>query len=400
MYNDNNCLKGDRTLTKEEKATIENKINTISEALDGMSDNMTMFERIQLMNDKRKLLEDVGRLDEEDVLAGDIIKAISDGVSYHTWDSLSDEDTSILDDINRANYIVRGRRHYDEFYIALEYDRKIENQFYLPRRSVLMKHGIPQAFQQVIDGELDLVTISMPKRLGKTQNGIGLIDFLIGKNPDGQVLAAGAGSQLVQSFYEGALEYIEDTEEYNYNEIFPQAKLVDTDAKGLMFDLGRKKRFKSLTCRSVDGAVVGSTQATLLLYLDDCVSGQEEARNYARLEKKWGQIKADIMGRRMQGCPIVIAGTRYSMKDPIGMLQEVGKEAGWRCKFIEIPALDENDESNWDYEYDAGNGDIIRKGFSTEYYRNERAFSSSIVWESEFQQQPFEERIEYLEKKK
>lgn len=354
---------------------LRSKIDDINDLL---GKELSEKERIILLNDKRKLLEDLGEFEEEDDLADVVIERTKQLIDT---DALSDEDKIYYDKILRQNYIVRGRSHIDEFWIALEYDREPKNMFYLPRRKKFIDNGIMQGHQDIIDGKLDLLTISMSKRLGKTTLGIGLIAFLAGKYIRKGVLATGAGATLVNSFYKGAME-IMTSPEYNYLEIFPEARVVATSAEYMSVDLGVQKRFPSFTCRSIDGAIVGNTEASSLLYLDDCVEGFEEARNYDRLEKKWQTITGDVLGRRLEGCPIVICGTRYSVQDPIGRLQELGKKIGWRMKCIEIPALDENDESNWEYE--------DGKGFSTEYYRRERQVVSKETWESEFQQQPFE----------
>ena len=115
------------------------------------------------------------------------------------------------------------------------------------------------------------------------------------------------------------------------------------------------------------------------------MSGFEEANNYARLDLLWNKIRGDVLGRRKEGVPIIIIGTRYSIHDPIGHLQEMGKQLGWRVKIVEVPALDPvTDESNFRYKYGLG--------FSTEYYRNERKLTLESQWASEFQQQPIETR--------
>ena len=79
------------------------------------------------------------------------------------------------------------------------------------------------------------------------------------------------------------------------------------------------------------------------------------------------RLRGDLLGRRIRGCPIVAQGTRYSIYDPIGRLQEVADTMKWRTKIIEIPALDPvTDESNFEIELDGV------KMFTTEYYRHER----------------------------
>lgn len=363
-------------MKKEEKSLILEKIREIDEYIGLVK---TEAERLVILNDKRRLYEEVGDFDEEDELAGLIIKRIGAYLAEHP--SLEEEELTTFDKILRQNYIVRGRRHIDEFWIALEYDRRPENMFYLPRRKVLAP--IIDAQQRLLDGELDFLAISQPKRTGKTTTGCGLIAHLAGRYPRKGILASGAGAALVNSFYRGVYE-LTTSPEYNFKEIFPDAELVDTSAEYMSMDFGVKKRFPSFTCRSIDGAIVGNTEASSLIYLDDCVEGVEEARSYDRLSKKWEKIRGDVLGRRVEGCPIVACGTRYSVHDPIGKLIDMAKEVGWRAEVVEVPALDEKDESNWDFCPGA------KGSFSTDYYRKERKVVSKETWESEFQQQPYE----------
>lgn len=359
----------DKELTLEKIADIEKYIPSVKEE----------WEKIVLLNDKRKLYEEIEDLDSEDDIAGILIDRISDYLGENP--DLPDERLIDVDKILRQNYIVRGRRHIDAFWVALEYDRRPENMFYIPRRKVLQP--IIEAHQELLDGKLDLLAISQPKRTGKTSTSLGLVSMIAGMYPRKGILASGAGTGLVNSFYKGIQEFIMSPE-YNFNEIFPEAKVVDTSAEYMTIDLGVKKRFPSITCRSIDGAIVGSTEASSLIYLDDCVEGFEEARSYDRLDKKWEKIRGDVLGRRVEHCPILICGTRYSIKDPIGRLIEVAKEVGWRYKVLEVPALNENDESNWDFCPGA------KGSFSTAYYLNERKIVSTETWESEFQQRPIE----------
>lgn len=51
--------------------------------------------------------------------------------------------------------------------IALEWNRPIEKQFFLPRRRILEKHGLIQAMQDVADDKLDFLFVSMSPRVGK-----------------------------------------------------------------------------------------------------------------------------------------------------------------------------------------------------------------------------------------
>lgn len=283
----------------------------------------------------------------------------------------------------RRCLLFEAPHDFDSFMTYIELDRKPEKRFYAPRKRYL--RPMVQGFQDVLDGKLRLLTISMPKRAGKSQTGINFVNMLSGKFPDRSTLMEGTGDDLVKSFYNGCLEYLTVPNEYLFYDVFPDARLVQTNADTKTVNLKSKSRFPTIMCRSIDARQVGLSEATNVLYLDDCVEGREEAKNRQRLDDKWEVISGDIMGRAIEGTPMVFTGTRYSLYDPIGRVQEHAQREGWAWRAIEIPALDlVTDESNYEYEREG------KKVFTTAYFREQRELLSAEQFESEFQQQPFE----------
>ena len=288
-----------------------------------------------------------------------------------------------FDNLNFRQLLFGAPHFFDDYLQAVEYGKPLDKQFYLPRRHYLKRYV--DAYQEVLEGKLDFLSISMPKRCGKSQMGINFVNMLSGREPDRSTLMEGTGDDLVKSFYNGCLEYLVTPSDYHYYDIFPDSKLVQTNADTKILNLLHKSRFPTVMCRSIDSRQVGLSEATNLLYLDDCVEGREEAKNRQRLDDKWEVISGDIIGRAIEGTPIVICGTRYSLYDPIGRLQEEMQKQKKRMRIIETPALDPvTDESNFEY---------TREGvqvFTTQYFRDQREMLSEEQFESEFQQQPFE----------
>ena len=283
----------------------------------------------------------------------------------------------------RRCLLFEAPHDFDSFMTYIELDRKPEKRFYAPRKHYL--RPMVQGFQDVLDGKLRLLTISMPKRAGKSQTGINFVNMISGKFPDRSTLMEGTGDDLVKSFYNGCLEYLTVPNEYLFYDVFPDARLVQTNADTKTANLKSKSRFPTIMCRSIDARQVGLSEATNVLYLDDCVEGREEAKNRQRLDDKWEVISGDIMGRAIEGTPMVFTGTRYSLYDPIGRVQEHAQREGWAWRAIEIPALDlVTDESNYEYKREG------KKVFTTAYFREQRELLSAEQFESEFQQQPFE----------
>lgn len=290
-----------------------------------------------------------------------------------------------LNEAYKKSLLMDAKVDFDSFMLYLEQQRPVDERFYLPRRKVL--RPIVNAFQDVADGKLDLLTVSQPKRTGKTTIGTWFVLFRAGNAPNGSSVCSGAGDMLVKSFYNGMLDVLTQKDKYLYYDVFPEAKLASTNADEKTLNLKEKKRFATITCRPIDGQITGSTEATPdgVIYLDDCVKNEEEAVNRDRLDFLWDKIRGDILGRRLEGCPIVAQGTRYSLYDPLGRLQEVAPSMGWRTKVLEIPALDPvTDESNFEITVKG------KKMFTTEYYQHERGLVTEMQWMSQFQQQPFE----------
>lgn len=274
----------------------------------------------------------------------------------------------------------------DSFFQYIELDEEDPyKRFYFPRRNVLK--SVVSAYQEIYDGKLDFLSVSQPKRTGKTTSGLKLCQMMGGRKPDGSIFATGKGEGLVKRFYGGLMQAFSDQQQYErFLKVFPNSEKIGQSAEGLSIDLkGGRSVFPTFTCRPIDGAIVGCTEANVLVYIDDCVKNHEEARNRDRLEFLCEKVTDDVLGRRLEGTPIIIQGTKYSLYDPITALQEKAALLGWRWKEVAIPALDPiTDESNWE---------IIREGkkiFTTDYYRKERMLVSEETWAAEFQQEPFE----------
>ena len=280
----------------------------------------------------------------------------------------------------------------DSFFQYIEVDEKDPyKRFYFPRKKVLQP--VVAAYQEIYDGKLDFLSVSQPKRTGKTTGGLRLAMMMGGRDPDGSIFGVGKGEGLVKRFYGGLLQGFETESTYQrFLSVFPEAvKIGDNykSAENLSIDLKRKNIFPTFTCRPIDGAIVGCTEANVLVYIDDCVKNHEEARNRERLEFLCEKVTDDVLGRRLEGTPIIIQGTKYSLYDPITALQNKADELGWRWREVAVPALDPvTDESNWEIYRKDKQG--LRKIFTTDYYRKERKLVSEETWAAEFQQEPFE----------
>lgn len=272
----------------------------------------------------------------------------------------------------------------DSYFIYLERKRDQHAKFYEPRRELLMKHGIIQALQDLVDDKLDLLSISMPPGTGKTTLEIFLLSGIIGWNPDMPNLASSFSGTMTHSIYDGVNQILTDADEYSWHEIFPEVTFKareGTNSKDQTINVGKRKRFKSLTCRAINASLTGNTRCEYLLCADDMCSGIEEALNKDRLEKLWQVYNTDLKTRKKQGCKELHIATRWSTLDLIGRLKALN-ENNPRARFIAVPALDANGESNFEYD-----GDV---GFNTAYFKDIQMSMDDISFKCLFQNEPIE----------
>ena len=177
-----------------------------------------------------------------------------------------------FDDLMFRSLLFGAQHFFDDYLQAVEYGKPLDKKFYQPRRHYLRRYV--DAYQEILDGKLDFLSISMPKRAGKSQLGINFTNMLSGKYPDRATLMEGTGDDLVKSFYLGCLEYLTLPSDYHFYDIFPESKLVQTNADTKIINLLHKSRFPTVMCRSIDARQVGLSEATNLLYLGNAFTSK------------------------------------------------------------------------------------------------------------------------------
>lgn len=291
-------------------------------------------------------------------------------------------------DMYRKTFLTSSHYLFEDFMIYLEINRPINEQFYRPRMKKLK--SIVDDLQALHDDELDELFISMPPRVGKTTLIMFFVAWLMGINSEKTNLYSSFSDTIVHAFYEGVNELIADEMTYTYTEIFPELKICGTNSRLNTLDLGRKKRYPTLTCRSIGGTLNGSCDCNGVLIGDDLIGGIEEALNPERMIKTWKLVDNNLITRAKEKCKILWIGTRWSLIDPAGLRQEMllndSHFSNRRYKIINLPALDENDESNFDYECNVG--------FSSDYYRQRRASfernDDLASWSAQYMGDPIE----------
>lgn len=266
----------------------------------------------------------------------------------------------------------------DSYMQYIELQREPEKRFWIPRRKQL--EPVCRAMQKLVDGELDILSISLPPGTGKSTLEIFLHSMMIGAFPDSCSLASGHSGTLTNSIYDGVNSILSDPD-YLWHDVYPAAGTIITNAKEQTIDLGKKHRFSSLTCRAIGASLTGATRCEKLLTADDLVSGIEEALSIERLDKLWTAYTNDLKSRKKLNCKELHLATRWSLHDPIGRLQTMYADSP-KAQFLVMPAVDEDGESNFNYRYGVG--------FDKEYFEDMKNNLDDCSWRALFMNQPIE----------
>jgi predicted phage terminase large subunit-like protein len=291
-------------------------------------------------------------------------------------------------ELNKKTYLYMAPDDFHSYLITLEWNRPVAQRFYQPRMKIMKR--VTSALQKLTDGDLDELFLSEPPRVGKTTMLMFYVTWLIGRDSEKSNLYSAYSDVITSAFYNGCLEVINDPTTYLWHDIFPAAKLVATNSKDETINIDRKKRYPSLTCRSLYGTLNGACDCNGVLISDDLIGGIEEALNKDRLVAAWSKVDNNLIPRAKETAKILWCGTRWSLVDPTGLRMELllnnDKFKNHKIDVINLPALNEKDESNFEYDYGVG--------FSTDYYRMRRASfernNDMASWEAQYMGKPIE----------
>lgn len=273
-------------------------------------------------------------------------------------------------DLYYQTHLFDARFSFDSFMLFIEHKRPKEQQYWLPRRKKLL--FLAQALEDLEFDRLDELFLSMPPRTGKSTLIMFFMLWVMLRDSERPNLYCSYTESVVEIFYNGLLEVLNDPYTYDWKTVFPQSSIASTNAKDKLINLDRRKRYSSITCRSLWGALNGSCDVSKGGYVvgDDLISGIEEALSKDRLDHAYFQVTNNLLARDATGTAKKLwIGTRWAQSDPIGrrieLLENDGKFSGYRWKIVCVPALNAHDESNFDYDYGIG--------ITTEAYHKVRA---------------------------
>ena len=286
--------------------------------------------------------------------------------------------------VNYYYEILYLESHYlfDSYLLYLEKERDYGRKFYQPRRKCLLKTGIIQALQDLADDKLDILSISTPPGTGKTSIEKFFQSWIIGKLPDEGNLFFSHSGEITRMYYDGIYD-ICTSNEYTWQEIFPEVKLTSTNAKSEQINFGAFKSFPNVQCSSIGSSNAGKIRVSPrgFLMCDDLIGGIEVALNKNQLDKLWSIYTVDARQRKMDGAKELHIATRWSVHDVIGRLQSV-YEGNERARFIAVPDIDpETGESNFLYDIN---------GFTVDFYNEQALLMDDISYRCLYKNEPIE----------
>ena len=284
-----------------------------------------------------------------------------------------------MDDLYWKTMKVEAPYHFESFLFYMEKKRRPEKKFYEPRKKTL---GIVvQDLQDLEDRKIEFLGISLPPRVGKSTLCIFFLAWVIGRHPESHNAMSGHSGILADRFYRDVLKLTEN-EEYTFKEIFPDIDLENKSSEKNELFYSPTEAFATLTCRGIDGTWTGAVDISSdgYLYVDDMVRDRTESLSPIRLENRYQDYLNVLVDRKNDGSKELMVGTRWNVLDPLGRVEAENKNNP-KYRFRKIPALNEKDESNFQYDFGVG--------FSTEYYRNMRDRLDRNEWMAKYQQMPF-----------
>ena len=292
--------------------------------------------------------------------------------------ALSDQQTAIkFYELAKKAALMLAPHLFHYYLLYVEWDREPQKKFYVPRMNVLKP--VVDDLQDLADGRIELLAVSLAPRTGKSTLGIFYVTWLMGREPDKANVMSGHSDKLTKGFYKECLDVLSDPD-YLWHDVFPKAKVVAVSSEDESISVNHRRRFPTLTCRSVTGTLTGAVEVGNLLYVDDIIEDLEEALNPQRLQNKYDAYLNQLKDRKKDGARELHIGTRWAVGDVIGRLQQQYSDDP-KARFTVIPALNENGESNFDYPYGLG--------FSTAYYQDMKASIDPCTWSCKYMGDPY-----------
>lgn len=301
-----------------------------------------------------------------------------------------DNDTLPYEIVNKYYEILKFESYYvfESFIYHMERKRNWRKRFYYPRKKTLKV--VVDDLQSLEDRKHGCLFygLSMPSRVGKSTICIFFLAWIAMKRPNSHNAMGGHSGILAKGFYKELLNLI-TTDEYTFQELYNffhpeyvnKPFPTDKSADEFTITLGSPDRFATITCRGIDGTWTGAVDVSKdgYLYVDDLVRDREHSLSPQRMENTFQEYLNKMVDRKNDGARELMVGTLWNVLDPLERMKKQ-YEGNSKYNFRRIPALDENEQSNFNYEIN---------GFSTKYYLDMRDRLDNAEWMAKYQQSPY-----------
>ena len=308
-------------------------------------------------------------------------------------------------------FLMESYYMFESFIFYMEKKRPQEKRFYLSRKETL--RTVVWDVEDLAYRAIKCLGESLPSRTGKST--IALLGDVWNalRFPDSSSAVGAHSGVLAEGFYNECLNFI-TTEEYTFSEMYnfwhhSAEVLEDKSAKYQYLNLGTPSRFQTLVFRGIDQTWTGAVDVSLLLTVDDLIRDREHSLSPSRCENTWQEYLNKMVDRKsgkefpadkqaelqeiynvirkirgqepfdlipFDGACEMMIGTLWNVYDPLQRMENLyGDDPLYR--FRKIPALNENDETNFPYQY------------TTEYLHEMRERLDAPEWMAKWQQAPY-----------
>jgi predicted phage terminase large subunit-like protein len=226
---------------------------------------------------------------------------------------------------------------------------------------------IAQAFQDIADGKIKTLSVSLPPRFGKSYVTTMFCAWILGKYPTESVMRNTVTATLARKLSYDTREILKHEK---FTAVFPDVRLSDDKAAVDGWNTNQAKQV-SYFCAGVGGTIIGFG-ASKLAITDDLFKSMEDAMSETIREKTHSWKEATHDSRKETGCAEIDIGTRWTRDDVIGK----NMENGYYDRSIVIPAVDEFGNST------------CEAVMTTEEYALKKKKTREEIWLAEYMQQP------------
>jgi hypothetical protein len=196
---------------------------------------------------------------------------------------------------------------------------------------------IADALERIEQGTLRRLMVFMPPRHGKSELiSIQYPAWLLGRNPDLQVIEASYSADLAQDFGRQTRNLVMGP---SYRNLFNTSLSDDSASRGSWHTKGARGAYNAV---GVGGSATGKGADRLII--DDPIKNRQDADSDVIREGVWGWYTSTARTRLMPGGAIILVMTRWHDDDLAGRILKSEGAAEWEV--LQLPAIATQDEDN------------------------------------------------------